>query len=318
MADFDWNWPKKIERDLIERALALDFIREGRNLVLIGTNGLGKTMIAKNIAHQAVLAGFSVLCTTAAELIEDLRSCGPETLRRRLGRYTRPHLLTHRRGRLPRLRLARRRPALQGRRPPLRAARRTRSAQPLHPDHHEPRLRRLEHRLPQRHLDRHPPRQAHPPRRRHRDRGRELPRPREPQGSRRTPQEEAVTTLARQAYVDAVVTQLRASAGHPAARQPSGPTASLARSTSGACRCASSTRPSSWRQHVVRSARPTNLDWPPSAPCTSSREPSTRSSSVGLDPAYVHYLAAKIKPLVAEKDAALRSGRDDTSDSRVS
>jgi len=94
IADFDWNWPKKIERDLIERALTLDFIREGRNLALIGTNGLGKTLIARNIAHQAVLAGFSVLCTTAADLIEDLRSCGPETLRRRLSRYTRPHLLT--------------------------------------------------------------------------------------------------------------------------------------------------------------------------------------------------------------------------------
>jgi hypothetical protein len=38
----------------------------------------------------------------------------------------------------------------------------------------------------------------------------------------------------------------------------------------------------------------------------------------GLDPAYVHYLAAKIKPLVAEKDAVLRSRRDDPSDSRVS
>ena len=94
IADFDWNWPKKIERDLIERALTLDFIREGRNLALIGTNGLGKTLIARNIAHQAALAGFSVLCTTAADLIEDLRSCGPETLRRRLSRYTRPHLLT--------------------------------------------------------------------------------------------------------------------------------------------------------------------------------------------------------------------------------
>jgi len=93
MADFDWNWPKKIERDLIERAFTLEFIREGRNLALIGTNGLGKTMIARNIAHQAVLAGFSVLCITAAELIEDLRSCAPETLRRRLGRYARPHLL---------------------------------------------------------------------------------------------------------------------------------------------------------------------------------------------------------------------------------
>ena len=94
IADFDWNWPKKIERDLVERALTLDFIREGRNLALIGTNGLGKTLIARNIAHQAALAGFSVLCTTAADLIEDLRSCGPETLRRRLSRYTRPHLLT--------------------------------------------------------------------------------------------------------------------------------------------------------------------------------------------------------------------------------
>ena len=93
MVDFDWNWPKKIERDLIEQALELEFVREGRNLVLVGSNGLGKTMIAKNIAHQAVMNGFSVLFTTAAELIEDLRSCSPETLRRRLARYTRPQLL---------------------------------------------------------------------------------------------------------------------------------------------------------------------------------------------------------------------------------
>ncbi len=40
--------------------------------------------------------------------------------------------------------------------------------------------------------------------------------------------------------------------------------------------------------------------------------------ATGLDPAYVHYLAARIKPLVAEKDTALRSRRDDPSDSRVS
>ena len=93
LSDYDWNWPKKIERDVIQRALTLEFIREGRNLVLLGSNGLGKTMIARNIAHQAVLAGFSVLFTTAAELIEDLRSRSPETLRRRLGRYTRPQLL---------------------------------------------------------------------------------------------------------------------------------------------------------------------------------------------------------------------------------
>jgi len=93
VADFDWSWPKRVERDLLERALTLEFVREGRNLVLIGSNGLGKTMLARNIAHQAVMAGFSVLFTSAAELIEDLRSRSPETLRRRVGRYTRPHLL---------------------------------------------------------------------------------------------------------------------------------------------------------------------------------------------------------------------------------
>lgn len=93
LSDFDWNWPKRIERDLIERAFTLEFIRDGRSLVLLGSNGLGKTMIAKNLAHQAVMAGYSVLCTTAAELIEDLRSRSPETLRRAVTRYVRPALL---------------------------------------------------------------------------------------------------------------------------------------------------------------------------------------------------------------------------------
>ena len=77
----------------LERALELDFVREGRNLVLLGSNGLGKTMIAKNVAYQAAMNGLSVLFTTAAEIIEDLRSCSPEALRRRLARYTRPQLL---------------------------------------------------------------------------------------------------------------------------------------------------------------------------------------------------------------------------------
>ena len=94
MADFDWNWPRKIERDLIERALTLEFLREGRNLVLLGSNGLGKTMIAKNVAFQAVQAGYSVILTTAAELIERLQGdLSPTTFRRKLGRYATCQLL---------------------------------------------------------------------------------------------------------------------------------------------------------------------------------------------------------------------------------
>ena len=36
MADFDWTWPNKIERDVIERALTLEFVAEARNLVVVG------------------------------------------------------------------------------------------------------------------------------------------------------------------------------------------------------------------------------------------------------------------------------------------
>jgi DNA replication protein DnaC len=94
IADFDWSWPKKIERDVIERALTLDFLEDGRNFVLLGANGLGKTMIAKNLAYQAAVAGYSVLFVTAAELLDDLRSeVAQSTFRRKLTKYASPRLL---------------------------------------------------------------------------------------------------------------------------------------------------------------------------------------------------------------------------------
>ena len=93
IADFDWNWPRKIDRNVISQALSLDFIQEARNLILLGGNGLGKTMVAKNIAHQAVLAGYSVLFRSAADVIQNLQCDSPILRRRRLQTYTRPNLL---------------------------------------------------------------------------------------------------------------------------------------------------------------------------------------------------------------------------------
>ncbi len=93
VADFDWNWPTKIDRDLIENALSLDFIRARRNLVLIATNGLGKTMFSKNIAFLAVQAGLSVVFRTAAELLSDLSCDSPQRRRQRIAFYGRPDLL---------------------------------------------------------------------------------------------------------------------------------------------------------------------------------------------------------------------------------
>jgi DNA replication protein DnaC len=94
MADYDWDWPKRIDRDAIETALRLEFLDGGRNIVLVAPQGLGKTMIARNIAHQAVLAGHSVLFVTAAQLLLDLAAQdSARTLERRFRHYCRPTLL---------------------------------------------------------------------------------------------------------------------------------------------------------------------------------------------------------------------------------
>lgn len=93
MADFEWSWPKRIERETIERAFSLDFMARARNLVLIGANGVGKTMIAKNLCHAAVLAGHSVLFRSASGVLEDLHKQGPEGRRRRLRAYANVELL---------------------------------------------------------------------------------------------------------------------------------------------------------------------------------------------------------------------------------
>jgi len=93
IAEFNWNWPTQIDRPLIERAFTLDFLAEARNFILVASNGLGKTLIAKNIAHAAVLAGHSVLFRTASELLADLDGDSPGLRRRKFRFYARPNLL---------------------------------------------------------------------------------------------------------------------------------------------------------------------------------------------------------------------------------
>jgi DNA replication protein DnaC len=94
VADFDWDWPKKCDRALIEELFSLAFIEEGANVVLIGSNGLGKTMLLKNLAHQAVLQGHTARFTLASDMLHDLATQDSTTaLARRLRRYTTPTIL---------------------------------------------------------------------------------------------------------------------------------------------------------------------------------------------------------------------------------
>jgi len=94
LADFDWTWPKRVERAAVEELMSLAFVREVSNAILIGPNGVGKTTIARNIAYQAVLAGHTVRCTSAGQMLNELAGAdGDHALRQRLASYARPRLL---------------------------------------------------------------------------------------------------------------------------------------------------------------------------------------------------------------------------------
>ncbi len=94
IADFDWKHPETIDRPLIDELFELQFIRDHVNIVLLGPNGVGKTMLAQNLVHHAVMHGFTARFTTASAMLADLHAQdGALALRRRLHRYVKPALL---------------------------------------------------------------------------------------------------------------------------------------------------------------------------------------------------------------------------------
>ncbi len=94
LADFDWDWPAQCDKTAVSALMGLDFIADAINIILVGPNGVGKSLIAQNLAHQAVLHGHSALFVNAAQMLGDLAAQdGDNALRRRFAHYARPDVL---------------------------------------------------------------------------------------------------------------------------------------------------------------------------------------------------------------------------------
>lgn len=92
--DFQWSWPKKINRPQIQNLFRLAFIATKTNVVLIGNVGLGKTHLALALGHTACLNGYSVLFATAIDIINTLAAAqSAGRLKREFNRYLKPALL---------------------------------------------------------------------------------------------------------------------------------------------------------------------------------------------------------------------------------
>jgi len=94
LADFDWAWPTRIDRATVEDLMSLSFLADATNVVFIGPNGVGKSMLAQNLAYQALVAGRTVLFKSASEMLGELAALDSDSaLRRRLRHYAKPDVL---------------------------------------------------------------------------------------------------------------------------------------------------------------------------------------------------------------------------------
>jgi DNA replication protein DnaC len=94
LEDFDWSFNPAIKRQPFYELATGQFIRQRRDVLLIGPPGLGKSHLAQAIGCHAIQAGFLVLYSSIFDLVRELQAeLSPAELDRSLARYLEPDLL---------------------------------------------------------------------------------------------------------------------------------------------------------------------------------------------------------------------------------
>jgi len=91
---FDFTARPRLDPRVVKELLNCQYVEQHRNILCLGRPGLGKTRIAKAVTHAACLAGYSVLCASAAEMLEDIYASEADgTYMRAFRRYVKPAVL---------------------------------------------------------------------------------------------------------------------------------------------------------------------------------------------------------------------------------
>lgn len=93
---FDWkHHPSRAkQKNLILNLLDLEFVRQKKDIILIGNPGVGKSLIAKCLAYAATQAGITTLFTSTIDMINQLIAAEADhSLLKKLSYYQKPDLL---------------------------------------------------------------------------------------------------------------------------------------------------------------------------------------------------------------------------------
>lgn len=94
LAEYDFSWPTRINKQKILDLFDLSFIERKSNAVLIGQTGLGKTHLCNALAFAACEANISTRFTTAIGMVNHLTAgLADHTFVHKVKQYTRPRLL---------------------------------------------------------------------------------------------------------------------------------------------------------------------------------------------------------------------------------
>lgn len=94
LSDYDFSWPKKINKQKVLDLFDLSFIEKKSNAVFIGQTGLGKTHLLNALAHAACEANIPTRFTTAIGMVNHLTaSLADHSFIHKVKQYTRPRLL---------------------------------------------------------------------------------------------------------------------------------------------------------------------------------------------------------------------------------
>ena len=94
LEQFNWSWPKKINRPQIQNLFRLAFLENHANVIFMGGVGLGKTHLAVALGYAACQQQHTVLYATAVEVVNTLLAAqATHSLPDALKRYRRPRLL---------------------------------------------------------------------------------------------------------------------------------------------------------------------------------------------------------------------------------